>query len=381
MRSVNIARAGCTGVLCLTMLLAACALPRSGPNAREIAEGSTANGGEVNIVMVTEQIARASNRNEKLGFSNAFLKAGTTSTDAISPGDTLSVTVWENVENGLLAGVGQKVTVLQEIQVDQAGNIFMPYAGVLKAAGKTPEQLRLLITRNLDTQTPDPQVEVRRVAGDGSSVSVIGGVGAQGVYPIQPSTTRLSSMLATAGGVTIDPEIARIAVRRGSSTGRIFLQELYDNPSVDVALRPNDKIIVEEDRRAFTALGATGTQARVPFPRAEINVIEALAEVGGLDGNTSDPTGIFVFRREPRSVGQNVTGNPSIGENAPFAYVIDLTKPTGFFIAKEFQVRDDDTIYITQAPFVSWAKVLQATSSTLDLTANIARTAEVLSGR
>lgn len=380
MTPATVARAGRIGVLCFAVLLAGCALPRSGPNAREIAKGSTAEGGTVNIVMVTEQVARAANLSEPLGFSGNFINAGTTATDSISPGDKLSVTVWENVENGLLVGVGQKVTVLQEIQVDQAGNIFMPYAGVLKAAGKTPEQLRLLITRNLDTQTPDPQVEVRRVAGDGSSVAVIGGVGAQGVYPIQPSTTRLSAMLATAGGVTIDPDIAQVAIRRGSQTGRIFLQDLYDNPRYDVALRPNDKIIVEEDRRAFTALGATGTQARVPFPRGDINVIEALAEVGGLDGNTSDPTGIFVFRREPHAIGRQVTGNNAIGENEPFAYVIDLTQPTGFFIAKEFKIRDDDTIYITQAPFVSWAKVLEATSSTLNLTANIARTAEVLTG-
>lgn len=365
-------------LLSAILILASCSLPRSGPKFKEIFAGSKEEGGEVNVVLVDNLVAHASNRNDTLGFSSGFINAGNSVTDLIAPGDKLTITVWENVEQGLLASIGQKVTVLQGIQVDQKGSIFMPYAGILKAGGKTSEQLRLLITRNLEIQTPDPQVEVRREAGDGSTVSVIGGVGAQGVYPLVASTTRLSAMLATAGGVTIDPDVAQVAVRRGSRTGRIFLQDLYDDPKTDVALRPNDKIIVEEDRRTFTALGATGVQARVPFPQGRINVIDALAEVGGLNGAISDPKGIFIFRREPAEVARRVLGTSQVLDNEPFAYVIDLTKPAGFFIAKDFQIRDDDTIYITEAPFVRWAKLLEATAQTLSLSSNIIRTVEIL---
>ncbi|QHQ37249.1 polysaccharide export protein [Algicella marina] len=358
--------------------LSGCALPRSGPKDDEILAGSKAEGGPVNVVLVDNRVAVASYLDDNLSFPSSFTGAGLASTDTINPGDVISVTVWENVDPALLVGPGQKQAFIQEIQVDQAGNIFMPYAGVLKAAGNTPEQLRRLITRKLDPQTPDPQVEVRRVAGDGSSISVIGGVGAQGVYPLVPSTTRLSAMLATAGGVTIDPDVAQVAVRRGGTTGRIFLQDLYDDPRLDVALRANDKIIVEEDRRTFTALGATSTQARVPFPQGRMSVVEAVAEVGGLNGNTSDPTGIFVFRREVQSIANKVTGRNDLGENEPFVYVIDLTRPDGVFLAKEFQVRDKDTIYITEAPFVAWTKILTATSQTLSFTADVVRVGDLL---
>ena len=361
-----------------TAAVSACALPRSGPDVGEIMAGSKEEGGGVNIILVDRTTAATSRIDDMLTFPDEFLTAGVPSTDLINPGDTLSVTVWENVDNGLLVNVGQKVAILEEIQVDQRGNIFVPFAGSLKAAGKTPEQLRQLITRNLDQRTPDPQVEVRRLAGDGSSVSVIGGVGAQGVYPLIPSTTQLSSMLAVAGGVTIDADVAQVAIRRGPKTGRIFLQDLYDNPRFDVSLRPNDKIIVEEDRRTFTALGASTQQARVPFPQGRISVVEALAEVGGLNSNFSDPTGIFVFRREVREVANRVTGRTDLQEGEPFAYVIDLTTPEGIFIAKEFQVRDEDTIYITEAPFVAWSRILGALSQTLSFTNNIVDTADTL---
>ncbi|MEO0387222.1 MAG: polysaccharide biosynthesis/export family protein [Pseudomonadota bacterium] len=360
------------GVLVLALMgLAACDLPRGGPNTDEILAGAKEEGGPVNIVLVDRAIAAAARRSDTLSFPASFLNAPPPATDVINPGDTLSVTVWENVDNGLLVNEGAKLAVLNEIQVDRRGQIFVPFAGLLEASGSTPEELRQKITASLDQRTPDPQVEVRRVTGDGASVSVIGGVGAQGVYPIEPSNDRLSAMLATAGGVSIEADVAQVAIRRGNQTGRVFLRDLYDNPRFDVELRANDKIIVEEDRRTFTALGAATSQARVPFPQGRISVVEALAEVGGLNFNLSDPKGVFIFRREHRDIANRVTGRGDLTEAEPFAYIIDLTKPEGIFIAREFQVRDEDTLYVTEAPFVAWSRVLQAVSQTLGFTTSI----------
>ncbi|MHA3976437.1 polysaccharide biosynthesis/export family protein [Halovulum sp. GXIMD14794] len=363
-------------VLACAVLIAGCEkLPRPGPNAEEIVASSKRVGGDLNVVPVDGAIANRAYVDPRFGFPQSFLTLPSLRSDAINPGDVISVTVWENVDNGLLVGAGQKVANLQEIQVDQRGNIFVPYAGTIKASGKTPDELREEITESLGRATPDPQVEVRRLAGDGATINLIGGVGGQGVYPIEPSTNKLSAMLAKAGGVTVDPELAIVTVRRRGEAGKIFLQSLYENPANDIALRAGDTIIVENDQRAFTALGATGAQARVPFPRADINAIDALAQVGGLNGQTSDPTGIFVFRREKASVANRVSGRNDMAEGEPFAYVINLTSPGGIFVAKDFQIRDGDTIYITEAPFVSWTRVLQATSQTLNFATNLSQLA------
>ncbi|WP_112322556.1 polysaccharide biosynthesis/export family protein [Oceanibium sediminis] len=360
-----------------SLVLAACSLPRPGPSADEIVAASKRVGGDLNVVLVNPQIAAQTRIEFTRGFSAEFLNKPRLRSDAINAGDTLSITVWENVDNGLLVGTGQKLAVLQEIQVDQKGNIFMPYAGTLSAAGKTPAELRMLITEELGIQTPDPQVEVRRLIGDGATINLIGGVGAQGVYPVQPSTSRLAAMIARAGGVTVNPDVATVTVRRDGRSGTVYLQDIYDNPSFDIALRAGDTIIVEEDRRSFTAMGATGTQALVPFPFGDINVVEALAAVGGLNGTLSDPTGIFIFRRERESIARKVTGDPAVGAEEPFAYVIDLTNPGGIFLAKDFQIRDGDTIYITEAPFVAWTRVLDATSRTLNFATVLTRTVDL----
>ncbi len=359
--------------VCLVAVLAAsgCTLPRSGPTAGEIRAGETLEAEGFQIVAVDAAVARAARREDTLGFGSAFLNAGSVASDGISVGDRVSVTVWENVDSGLLAGVGQKVTSLDEIDVDEQGRIFVPYVGLIPAAGRSPNELRQQITEALEAQTPSPQVEVRRLTGDGSTISVMGGVSDQGVYPIEAPTRRLSGMLAQAGGVTIEPDIAQVKVERGGVTGRIWLQDLYDNPRNDIALRAGDRIIVEQDRRSFTALGAAQRQRRVAFTKRDLSIVEALAEAGGLDGRTADPTGVFVFRVEDASTLAGITGRTDLIGPQRTAYLIDLTQPAGLFSAREFIVRDEDTIYVTEAPLAAWSRVLAFAGSAVNFGSSV----------
>ncbi|MDI3335370.1 polysaccharide biosynthesis/export family protein [Defluviimonas aestuarii] len=344
--------------------VSACGLPRSGPTKGEIRAGSVEEQGDTFIIPVTAQVARATAMVPPLGFTNGFLGAGVIGSDGIRPGDVLGLTIWENVDNGLLAGPGMNSTALQEMQVDGDGFIFVPYAGRIKAAGNTPEGLRRIITEKLDAQTPDPQVTVARLAGDGATVSVMGGVGGQGVYPIERPTRTLSAMLAKAGGVAIEPEIAQIVVTRGHHTGRIWLKDLYSNPQFDIALRPGDVILVEKDQRNFTAIGATGAQNRVHFETQELSAIEAIAQVGGLSTNAADPTGVFVLRDEDPATANIVLGRTDLIGPQRIAYILDLTEPSGLFNARDFMIRDGDTVYVTEAPYTRWQKLLSALTGT-----------------
>lgn len=353
-----------SGVLRVMMIAAltlvtACGLPRSGPNKREIFSGSIERGGNAHVIYVNDHVNRVTNFATPYGFSNGFRNAGQVGADEIRAGDVLGLSIWENVDDGLLTSLGASSTELTEIQVDSTGHIFVPYAGRILAAGSTPEQLRQNITQRLSSQTPDPQVTVTRIAGDGATVSVMGRVTSQGVYPIERPTRSLSSMLARAGGVAIDPEIAVVTVKRGGQSGRVWLSDLYGSPSNDIALRPGDLIVVEEDQRSFTALGALGGQTRVPLGNEMINAVEAVAMVGGLNTSLADPKGVFVMRDEPEAIASRVLGRNVVGSQR-IAYVHDLTRPNGMFLARDFLIRDGDTVYVTEAPYVQWNKALGA---------------------
>lgn len=341
-------------------VMSSCGLPQVGPNKRQIYKGSVQQEGDAFVVSVNDRVTRATAITPALGFSDAFKNAATLGSDIIRPGDILGLTIWENVDDGLLSTDGSSATILEEVQVDGSGFIFVPYAGRIRASGNSPEAIRRIITSKLAEQTPDPQVQVRRLAGDGSTVSLIGSIGGQGVFAIERPTRTLSAMLARAGGVTIAPEIAQITVIRGKERGKIWFQDLYDHPELDIALRGGDRILVEEDSRAFTALGATGGQSRVPFESQNLSALEAIAQVGGLNSATADPTGIFIFRNEPAEVANVVMGRDDLQGAQRLVYVLDLTQPNGMFQARDFVIRDSDTIYVTEAPFTQWNKAISA---------------------
>lgn len=345
--------------------LAACdVLPRSGPNKQEIYAGSVQRQGDAFVVAVNDRVTRATAVVPALGFSDAFLNAGQVGSDTVRPGDVLGVAIWENVEQGILASAGAPAA-LEEVQVDGSGFIFIPYAGRIKAAGNTPEAIRRIVTEKLESQTPDPQVLITRVAGDGATVSITGAVGGQGVYAIERPTRTLGSMLARAGGVSVNPEIAVVKIIRGSTTGKIWYQDLFEDPRLDIALRNGDRILVEADTRAFTALGATGTQTRVTFQTQTLSALEAIAQVGGLNPTLADPTGIFIFRNEDAAIANAVLGRTDLVGAQRMIYVLNLTDPNGMFQARDFVIRDDDTVYVTEAPYVQWTKVITALTGTL----------------
>ncbi|WP_322865257.1 polysaccharide biosynthesis/export family protein [Aquicoccus sp. G2-2] len=366
-------------------VVSSCGLPRVGPNKKEIFAGSVQRKGDAFIVAVNDRVTRVTSVVPALGFSDDFKNAGVMGSDIIRPGDTLGITVWENVDDPLLgsgggARAGSSAAVLADIQVDGAGFIFIPYAGRIRAAGNSPEAIRRIITKKLEQQTPDPQVEVRRQAGDGSTVSLVGAVGGQGVFAIERPTRTLSTMLARAGGITISPEIAQITVIRGNQRSKIWLQDLYQHPELDIALRGGDKILVEEDTRSFTALGATGSQSRVPFETQTLSAVEAIATVGGLMTASADPTGVFVLRNEPAEIANQVLGRTDLQGAQRMVYVLDLTKPNGMFLARDFSIRDGDTLYVTEAPFTQWNKTISAITGTLGSVGTVSSGVSALSG-
>jgi len=353
-------------LLAAVAVVASCGLPRSGPTKSEIFAGSVMEDGDAFVLLVDDRVNLVAGVTPALGFAAGFRDAATLGSDTIRPGDVLGLTIWENVRDPLLVPTGQNATVLEEVQVDGSGFIFVPYAGRIRAAGNSPEAIRRIITTKLEEQTPDPQVQVRRLAGDGSTVSVVGAVGAQGVYAIERPTRTLASMLARAGGVTVQPEIAQVTVVRGTHSGQIWFEDLYDHPGHDIALRAGDRIFVEQDTRTFTALGATGSQSRVTFESQTISAIEAIAQVGGLSTNLADPTGVFVFRNEPEEIANQLVGRSDLVGTQRVIYVLDLTEPNGMFMARDFAIRDEDTVFVTEAPFSQFNKTISAVFGTLN---------------
>lgn len=356
---------GVAAVAAMAIMASCSYIPRLGPNQSEIFAGSVLEEGDAFILTVDDRVNAIAGVSPQLGFSASFRNAGEISTDTFRPGDTLLVRVWENVDDPLLGNRTTAFAILEEVQVDGNGFIFVPYAGRIRAGGNTIEAVRGAITRRLEEQTPDPQVEVTRAAGDGAAVTLVGGLESQGVYPIEEATRTLTGMIGRAGGISIEPETAVVTVVRGSQSSSIWFEDLYDHAGHDIALRPGDRVFIEEDTRTFSALGALGTQNLIEFDSRTISAIEAIAQVGGLNTAAADPTGVFVFRNEPEAIARQLMGREDLHGTQRVVYVLDLTRPNGMFFARDFAIRDGDTVYVTEAPITEFNKVIAALTGTL----------------
>ena len=308
-----------------------------------------------------------------LGFPASLLNAGTSDTEVIRPGDRLALTIYENVSDGLLAGEGGTAAGIEAVQVDSAGFIFIPYAGRIRAAGNTTEQLREVITRNLDQQTPDPQVIVRREAGDGATVTVSGAVGSQGIYPIQRPTATLSGMAGRRRR-----RRRRTRNRAGHGPARRAFRDhlvrryLPRRPCRHLAARWRpasswSRTAAPSPRSAPPDSRASSSSRARAFPRSR----RSHRSAGSTHSWPIRPASSFL-RNEPEQIANAVLGRHDLVGTQRFVYVLDLTAPTGMFEARDFTIRDGDTVFVTAAPISQWNNAISALTGSLTSTAGLA---------
>lgn len=352
-------------MIALAAVVSACGLPRAGPYyedirySQQLAEQNGEDPG-FDLIKVTPAVIDAANIDETLGFQMELIDAQPERTAILGVGDVLQVTVWERGENGLFSAIGGATSLVTPIE--ESGEIYLPYVGNVRAAGRTADGLRKHIQGLLADKTLDPQVEVKRETGDSKSITITGTAGVNAVIPIERTTRSLLSLLARTGFAVPDPEVIRVTVRRGPLEGSIWMRDLFENPNFDIPVRAGDIIFLNNDTRYFRSVGSIG-QSRVPFPTREISVLDGIALVGGLQRTASDPSGVFIFRVEPPEIAVRVSERATVDRKRNIAYLIDLSQPQGMFFADQMKIRDGDVLYVTDAPFTRFQTVAGSVAS------------------
>ena len=111
----------------------------------------------------------------------------------IGIGDQIAVTIWGLPDIFPITNI----SIDQNLRrVDGNGNIFFPYAGLIRASGKTQDELRNDVTNKLSTYFTDPQVDVTIARFNSQQVYVLGEV----LKPIKINITDIPISLANALG-------------------------------------------------------------------------------------------------------------------------------------------------------------------------------------
>jgi polysaccharide export outer membrane protein len=365
-------------VLAAAALTAGCAAgPRAGPLATAIDPPDQSDALDGLVVDLTADVATRVTLPPAPGFPAAFLQAGPIDPDRLGPGDVLTLTVWEGGETPLLGGDGG-MSRLDDVVIAGSGTIDAPFVGAVRATGATPSQLAARLREALSVVTVAPEVQVSLREPGSRRLTVQGDVARPGLYAIDAATTRLVPMLAQAGGATLPAEqvevsISRTAGGRGDAavaTGVETLEDIYLDPRLDVALRPDDRLVLAAVRKRFLVLGATSTQREIAFPTRELDLLRAIAAAQGLRDFDANPTGVFVFRFEDRALADTLLSAPQPealpeGPRRPIVYRLDLSRPEALFAARRFGMRDGDAIFVANAPLTELRKFLQIFTSVL----------------
>jgi len=351
--------------------LAACSgLPASGPTTAEVTAASKPTStGETRFALidVDPSVVARMEKWSAVSLMGTFGKQGAVSTQAIGQGDHVQVTIWEAAAGGLfsapanaqLTGSGSRTASIPEQVVGADGAITVPYAGRVRVAGRTPQQVEEAVVAALQSKAIEPQALVTVTKNIANTVTVVGEVTGGARVPLTTRGDRILDVIATAGGTKAAAHETFVTLVRGGQSVRIPMQALLTSPTENVFVRPGDVINVAKEPQTFTSAGATGQNSVVPFDAIGLTLDQAIGRAGGLNDARADPGGVFVIRYErPEEYDQLGFRRPDPGtlRQVPVIYRVNMRDPNGFFLAHSFPIRNKDIVFGSNAPVAEMQK-------------------------
>jgi polysaccharide biosynthesis/export protein len=359
------------GALGFLFVLAGCtsfAMPVAGPQSWDVKSGQNleVDGLKFAVVRLTPETVDTISRIEPRGLAGAFTDRKPVPTQTFQVGDVVSVTIFEAQAGGLFipseAGVRPgNFVALPDQTVDSAGNISVPYAGAVRARGRTPDEIQREIVDKLRNRAIEPQVVVAMKNQNGGLVSVLGEVNLPSRFATTADGDKILDAITRAGGIKGQGWDMHVMLERKGVRQTVPFVNLVDYPANNIFVQPRDNIYVFRQPQTFLAFGATGQQGQFDFADWHISLAEAVAKAGGLLDAQGDPAAVFLYRAEPREVAAALGIDVSKYQTAriPVIYNSNLRDPAGFFLATQVRMRNKDILYISNAESVEIVKVLQ----------------------
>jgi polysaccharide export outer membrane protein len=366
------------------LALGACTsfVPSSGPRSYQVTDGASTEIGNpgtsahpaLNYVLVNLDPTNVSKLTEEppdAGFSQSQVGAGPASV-RIGVGDIVSATIFEAQAGGLFIPAepgthsGNFVSLPPQ-QINSDGNFMVPFGGPIHAVGLTPAGLERAIAASIADRALEPQIIVTVQERRSHEVNVTGDVNSSVRFGIDPGGERLLGAISRAGGPRFPTYESMVTLQRNGTTEHASLADITADPRENIELRQGDTIIVTHQPRYFLALGAVGQSAsitqlnnRFPFEDAHLSLADAIARAGGLADNQANPTAVFLFRFEHtpvlRQMGMPLP--PTAPAETPTVYRADFTNASTLFLAREFPMRNNDIIFVSNAPQTDFVKFL-----------------------
>lgn len=351
------------------LFLAGCtnpAMPVAGPQSWDVrGHVQDATSLPYSLVKLTPEVV-ASLASHQPGFSGVFTDRRPPERIKFGIGDVVGITIFEAAAGGLFipaeAGVRPGNFVqLPNQSVDERGNITVPYAGAVRALGRTAAEIQNSIVAALKNRAIEPQVVVTLITQNTSLISVLGEVNTPSRFPASAAGEKILDEITRAGGPKGQGFDTWVTLERNGKRATIPFGALVYTPGNNIYARPNDTIYLYQEPQTFVAFGAAGQQGQFKFDAWRISLAEAVGKAGGLNDTLADPASVFVYRGETREFAKQQLGidvSKYAGAMIPVVYNVNFRDPAGYFLATKFPMRNKDVIFASNATAVEDAKVM-----------------------
>jgi polysaccharide export outer membrane protein len=219
----------------------------------------------------------------------------------LGKGDSIRIVIFQNPD----------LTV--ETRVTENGTISYPLVGSIKVGGLTIPAAERTIAKALADGgfIQKPQVNIILLANRGNQVSVLGAVNRPGRFPLETFNTRMSEMLAIAGGIA--PNGADTMIITGIRDGKPLRREidipamfLDDKLENDLVVAGGDVLYVYR-MPVFYIYGEVQRPGSARVERA-MTVRQALAQSGGPTFRGTERR-LRIYRRSASGAVEQLTPN------------------------------------------------------------------------
>lgn len=360
------------------ILVSACSFPHAGPSYGSVKELSDAEKTQypISVLTINDEVTSVLKKHEEnLSFKKVF---GNVKPDVykVQSGDSVDLYIWEG-SPALLFGAksydAEDLSVtsnkLPTQLVEEDGNIAVPFVGQIKVSGKTVRQIEKDILSRLNGKANNPQVMLHVSKRPSAQMTVIGDVKNSANITLTPKGERILDALAQSSGVSQNYNKIMLSLTRNGNTSSVPLETVILNPEENIYLNANDVLVAMYQPWTFTVLGPAGKNQEVKLEATGLNIIEAIARIGGLNDNVANANGVFIFRFEDKkiykdyetSINQPLIKNSAIAkaEKIPVVYQLSLGEARSLFEAQNFKIKNGDVVYLSSSGANELSKFLR----------------------
>jgi polysaccharide biosynthesis/export protein len=225
----------------------------------------------------------------------------------LGPGDVININVYQSPD----------MTV--QTRVSDSGSITFPLLGTVKVGGLTVREAegKLAVGLKDGGFLKNPQISIVVAEVKGNLVSVLGAVNRPGRYPLELTNTKLSQVLAQAGGSMVG-SASDMVVLMGTRGGKSIRKEIdfpmifsAGTPAEDPVLQNGD--IVYVDRAPFVYVYGEVQSPGMRALQRDMTVMQVLAASAGLNLRGT-LKGMTISRRDPATGKTTVIQQPDMND-------------------------------------------------------------------